>query len=371
MAGRVFILGAGASKSDTKHLEISMPLATEFFDESYLQKHWDISNPYQTRIKFKDSALCRVVEQYFAKHGKANKLKIHNVNIEEVYSFIEAYGSVSGSRSDLFDLLSAARQELLKYIIGVVRYVPFPLTKTRLHTLIAKKIKPDDSILSFNWDLLLDTTLKQTIGGRKLLAAQKRLLRGQGADPKDDYSEIAHRQLHEGYLLKLHGSVNLAACVNKSCVRHSSPYWFDELEETPDFWPCDSCGNRIEVLIIPPHAHKSYATSRFFSLQASIAAEKLSIADEIIIIGYSFPAFDLEARAMMRLARLDPDSPTDFETLLKRVVVVNPEADTNSYIEKICDLFGIGGQKPHGHQVKLKTYLSVDEYIRKELSSSR
>ena len=44
MPGRVFILGAGASREDTKHSVLPMPLANDFFLTEYINTHWHNPN---------------------------------------------------------------------------------------------------------------------------------------------------------------------------------------------------------------------------------------------------------------------------------------------------------------------------------------
>ena len=114
--------------------------------------------------------------------------------------------------------------------------------------------------------------------------------------------------------------------------------------------------------------NKSYRANRFFQLQANIAARKLGVANEIIVIGYSFPDFDFEAKTIFRLARLDPKPEGDTENLLKKVTIINPQTSEKSYVNNIIDLFGIKhSKKVHGHDVELVLYDKIDSFIENEI----
>jgi hypothetical protein len=130
-------------------------------------------------------------------------------------------------------------------------------------------------------------------------------------------------------------------------------------EESPEYWECDECGSPTQELILSPHGAKTYTTNRYFRLQANLAAEKLSIAQRIVIIGYSFPAFDIEARSMLRCSRLDD---RHSEAWLREVVIVDPMVARRDRIKGIANLIGIDNENAHGHEVQLSLYKSVQEF---------
>ena len=177
------------------------------------------------------------------------------------------------------------------------------------------------------------------------------------------YEYSAANLRDNGYLIKLHGSVDLAICSNDHCRRHSSPYRFHEPEEILHDWPCSECGSQLEVYFLPPHVHKTYRASRYLRLLASIAAKRLFKATEIIAVGYSFPTFDFEALSIFRAARLEPWEIGESSDFLQRVTVVNPSVQKSDYRNRIREIFGVGRVPVHGQSVKLTTFKSVQEFI--------
>lgn len=374
MPGRVIILGAGASKQDTLDLNPAMPLATEFFDSRLLREHWyDI----ERGSTFKDSALATVLLHYFGLEIPDSPPPNHMVgyvNIEEVYSFIESMHGLASIDASNHALLVRAREDLLAYVKHVVQYKPYRLKSMPLHDCLVQLIGPQDTIISFNWDLIVDHALEKTVQGRELLASQERLLNpfANISATIKDYEHTAYEDLHRGLLIKIHGSVNLAVCTNAGCMRRDVPYRYNLDSEGVEYWPCNACGSRLETFIVPPHAHKSYSRSRFLRLQASWAVTKLAMASEIWIIGYSFPEFDQEARALFRSARLDPIHGAGSESWLRKVVVVNPEVEDSRYMHKVNDLFGIDyAEQAYGHPIELKAYKTVRGFIRATSRTSK
>jgi hypothetical protein len=314
--------------------------------------------------------------------------------VEKIFSFLENFESIYASTSYQRGIFFKAKEELLEYIYSAIRYAPdtsAPEFMRRIkdannfeelninqknkyskilktHNAVVSNLNENDSIISFNWDLLLDTAL--WVNNKEVyFALRDELLNPFGACQNQlgrRYGYFSGDDIHQGYFFKMHGSVNLASCTNKNCIRFNFPVVLDEFEaETPDLLQCDVCFAPIQILIIPPHGNKSYRSNRFFKLQAGIAAQKLQIAEEIISIGYSFPDFDLEANSLMRLARLDPKVESDdTETFLKKIIVVNKEVDDKEYVEKIIDIFGLDNcPKTHGHRVDLELYNNVDGFI--------
>jgi len=365
MPGTLYIIGAGASKADTQHLKFPLPLATEFFQPRYTSAYW----PPGHKSNFRTSMLRRVLEQYFSLgHGKYSEASIQAANVEEVYSFLHCHYAVYRAQSIHPEYLETARKELLEYIVCLVNGITSEVKTPALYSVLAKGVRPLDTIVSFNWDVLLELALQRTPIGRKLLKSQERIVNPLLSSKVPSYEDNKVRQLHEGLLLKLHGGTNLTVCTNRECLRHSFPYlWHPDVWGSPDYWGCEACGASTEILIMPPYVHKSYATSRFFSLQANLAAQKLGMADEIVILGYSLSQYDFEAQTMIRCSRVgigerieDPS----VETFLRRVVLVNPQVETSEYVGRARNLFGLEARQSHGHKVELALYESIHSFLK-------
>ena len=393
MPGRVFILGAGASHEDTKHTALAMPLANDFFLSEYLNHGWPIDYGIP---KFTESNLATILSCYFRIEFEivGNKIRSSkSVNIEEVLTFLENYENVYLSASHQTDIFLRAKKELLSYIHDVILHTPshgspeflrrLSNSKTeaslkkketkrsaaafKFHNKILSTLTGKDSVITFNWDLIADSVL---------LANNKDHyfnLRDQLLNPFSpssrggrDLGYFSGDELHQGYYLKLHGSVNMACCINKECARHQFPILLDEFEaETPHLYFCNLCYGPLEILILPPLINKSFRANRFFKLQAGIAAHKLQIATEVIVIGYSFPWFDFEANSFMRLTRLEPRKEVeDEETFLEKIIIVNPQVRDGEYVRRVTDLFGIAHSRDlHGHEVDLVLYATISDFV--------
>lgn len=143
------------------------------------------------------------------------------------------------------------------------------------------------TIVSFNWDLVLDELL--------LNADSIREQYGFGDEPDAPM------------LLKPHGSLNwfnekqAAFIKNEKVVElaqsDSKGTWaFTEFRS-----PLSKRGRRYDPLIVPPHYMKRFDQPGFQKVWNACVA-KLSTASEVVFIGYSQPPSDFHARFMLRCA---------------------------------------------------------------------
>ena len=391
-------MGAGMSLEDTKNETLPMPLANDFFQAKYILKHWDeIDNRYGN---FSESPLATILSLYFGAHIKEDRTGLivkGRPNVEEVYSFLESFESIYSAVSFERELFLEAKRQLLYYVRNVILSTPqtydfdthrllvdgnIKITKElkalqrrrnkekkrfKTHYAISSMLSPQDTIISFNWDLLLETVL--AFDGKHLhyFESRDRIMSPFYADMKAPWRRVVLGIGNDtsGYLLKMHGSVNMVNCTNINCLRNQFPYILDYLDaEFPEAHFCDCCGSPLEVLIVPPSIKKTYKANRFFQLQANIAADRLRRASEIVVIGYSFPSFDFDSSSLIRLVRLDPRSPRELSTILEKITIVNPEVNDRKYVHKIKDLFGISyAKKAHHQKVEMILYDSVDAYL--------
>ena len=364
MRGRVFILGAGASRNDTMSAEYPSPLATEFFDRNYVNAFWRGGV-----AKFRRSKLGIVLRQYFGIEAASGE----HVNVEEVYSFLDlAPALVRRPQLVHTELLDIARSELRRYITRVIRETGVLSRKARLYPWLARNLGEWDSIISFNWDTLLDTALYRGRIPHPLLLRWWELLTpavppsAQALDEvkSDIFDELTAPYQIGGNIIKLHGSINLARCVRDSCRRQVFPYRVADTSCIDDAeFKCLECGDQLDVMLVPPHVHKSYLTNMQLKFLASVAALELTRASEIIIIGYSFPRFDFESQSLFRVARLEPWEVGQSLTNLNRVVLVNPEVKDCTYVQKVTDLLGVAKSAAHGQHIPLVLYETVDGFL--------
>lgn len=362
MQKTVYILGAGSSRAATHQRELPTPLATEFFKPEYLKEYWydlEFGGP------FDQSPLHFVLSRYFVSDAEdTDGIGVSDLNIEEVYSFLHSYDRVFQSSSHRQWDFETARRQLRKYIIAVVRYSSWRLDDQGYLKRLASKIGPSDSIITFNWDTLIEQALQKSKRSvcRELLSTQFGLIESMHTHAVSTHDD-RYRRLHAGRLIKVHGSVNYTACKNQACRRSKIPYIWELNEEAPEFWPCIECESPTEVMILAPHGAKTYSASNYFKSQASLAAKAISLASRIVIIGYSVPIFDIEARSMLRCARLDDDA---SEAWLSEVILVDPRSGNRMFVNELRNLIGADNHGAHGHSVSFRTYQDVESFVRAE-----
>lgn len=152
------------------------------------------------------------------------------------------------------------------------------------------------SFITFNYDLLLD----------KAVSINDRDLIGDYAVPFakvfnfDRYERILRnkRLPSDVDILKLHGSLNWAVCTACSAP-HLAYYW--RYTRLPQFH-CSCCQALLAPVLVPPSYRKSIGKYPFLADVWRKAQEVVGQADEIIVIGYSFPEADLEARWLFKKA---------------------------------------------------------------------
>jgi NAD-dependent SIR2 family protein deacetylase len=362
MPGTVFVIGAGASRAVTAYAELPTPLANEFFNEKYISQFWYANN---FGMEFIDSSLFFILRRYFSSEPDNLENKrpdFNNINVEEVYSFLHSFDKVFSGVSYRRNVFETARKQLHQYIIDVIRYTSWSFSDLTIIEKLISKLKPEDSLITFNWDTLIDQALersKKAVAKNLLKTLMQSVIVNHTPRTEDWDSRV--RQLHSGRFIKLHGAINLTQCTNQKCFRHENPYVWKTSEETPAHWVCDECGSPTEEMILAPHGAKTYSSGRFFQQQANLAAEKLSIAQRIVIIGYSFPVFDIEARSMLRCSRIDDEYGS--EAHLSEVCIVDPRVIEKAYINSLSSLLGVDNFGAHGHLVSLKLFASLDDYF--------
>jgi len=270
------------------------------------------------------------------------------------------------------------------------------------HRMIANNLKPEDTVITLNWDTLMDRALS--------VETDWNMNWGYGVKPRSVFSDgwkpAEERPLNVGAptLLKLHGSTNWLT--GYALLDNGHPFLSHDLdpdtlhvfEQTNEPYACFagrymegyqpySYGyyppNLIDVpgrpapegmvivsarpkvpwrkegsaprgglvsmpLIIPPVKQKAYEMfgSLFADLWSS-AETALAEADEIVIIGYSFPRTDLQSNLLFQKAFSRRSS-------MPRVTIIDPAPQ--HVADKFRSELGIGGD----HLRVISDYFSAD-----------
>ena len=382
---RVLLLGAGASKSyGDSPTGLSMPIARDFFPTFFSLEI--ASNPWVLR----DGLI------YYLTHEcgirDPDEYLMSGVDIEAIHSEIALkLASVANDQHSIDRIIYVKPYIQLIFLFATTlnEIANGPVSSSHLD--LANFLRPDDVVITFNWDTLMERALMET-----------------GHWNVDDgYGVKPHSVFRDGWMgprstaslapkvIKLHGSVNWITAYpiyegEELVLTHtlpadslfvyehatkpystyagrymdgyapltfgyyppnltnvpgrSAPEGFVLVQLRPKFpWvpegQADDGGLISMPLIIPPVREKSYEF--FGSLFEGLwqqAEEALRLCDEIIVIGYSFPRTDVRSHTLFTKAFMKRDS-------VPRVTIVDPSPDRPS--EKFRMDFGIPETQLH------------------------
>jgi len=269
----LYILGAGCS------VENGIPLVKNFFNEMIAS---DITN-----FKWNFNRIYTFHENNFP-----------DSNIEEFLSYLDLYIGL-GKNLEGFNI-KKIREEL---VILIGKFIELKLEgnwkSKHYQAFLENKLKRNDAVISFNWDIMLDNI--------KFLDND-----GGAINYGTDFYSIGleskniHKTKKSGFeLLKLHGSLNWLYCpkCNKRFVSIGRKIFSKVYEEEIKCPNCKKC--ILKPVIIPPTFSKNIGGP---TTETSIipiwneAFEQIIKAKKIVIIGYSFPEDDIHFKYFIRSA---------------------------------------------------------------------
>ena len=314
---KVFVLGAGASYGDTlcpmgktDGDQNRVPLIDGFFAAEFLNGSLpEIQTTYEpllTRIR----ELWNIRDPF----GSGMWAKL---NLEEVFSFFSIeneFFPVDSDEKAQSQLLVNALKRYIERVIATASYEKYG----KCSRLLRERLAVNDTIISFNYDLLLDqelSTATQYSNFKSILLEEPTLGDGTRIFSGDD----------PGLYLKMHGSLNWFVCTSDGCP-HSTTLDIDL--EKRSYRPalsggnfiCERCKGPMTSFIIPPLLNKPIIKSPLLRTIWSNARNELSHAREIVIVGYSFPPSDFHATWLFRSA-------SQGAARLDRIWIVNPLND--------------------------------------------
>ncbi|MDA6066806.1 hypothetical protein OH214_06665 [Idiomarina abyssalis] len=387
----LILLGAGASKSYADSpTGLRMPIARDFF-----------STFEQLKISENPWVLIDGLLDYVMHVKSENPLDFlrSNIDIEELYTEIEENLNLYKGKDATIERIRAFKSYTqLVFIFSAVLNEIQNGSISKPHRQLAKKIKPDDVVVTFNWDTLMDRALKSE--------TEWETDEGYGFNPKSIYREgwvaPVQKERSAPELIKLHGSVNwlsshpISPEEDIELTQEAAPdtVWVYESARKPyscfagrymggyeelsyGYYPpniLDDPGKKIDdgyvlvrarvkfpwvpegtsdnsglvsiPLIIPPVKEKNY--HRYGTLFEDLwrnAQTGIENASHIIIIGYSFPRTDLKSNKLFLDAFLNRKD-------IPFVTILDPAPELIA--EKFKMEFGI----PESHLRVFKEYFS-------------
>ncbi len=382
----VIILGAGASKSYSESpTGQKMPIANDFFKTFH---NLDIASNSWVLIGF--------IIQYFAQYRNKKTLDFldFNEDIEILHSEVKnrLLESLISSENNFFNKENAlnnmqyykAYMELIFLFTSVINEIQNgPVSKPHLN--LIKYINPDDSIITFNWDTLMDRALSESTDWNTSVGyyvKPSKIYRNGWVDTNKK------EEKKYPYLIKLHGSTNWITShlipengklemlqetnaddfyIYESSIDPYSTYDGRYMPGYTNFsygyYPpnlplkgkkipegmmlmkniirtgfnlkgeADSFGLVSMPLIIPPVHNKEYDFyGNIFSTLWSKAEEDITKAEKIILIGYSFPITDIRTNNLFKRA-------FSKRKTMPQIIIVNP--NSSQIEERFIFEFGI------------------------------
>jgi len=279
------------------------------------------------------------------------------VNIEDVFTHLE----IDIERSPTSELLGI-RQALLSLIQTLLITLEGKVSDRsgEYHELV-NKLGQTDTLITYNWDLLLDNAMNRTI----LLERLYRERVDRSSNPVSfgpymsfvaDFTAVRewfglrqsrlrdpyhHWRPDKGFYLKLHGSADWFYCQNTTCRAFGLVF---PLLRPLESKCCADCHERLDVLIVPPVLNKDYRKNALVRRVWNVAALEIATAEELLVWGYSLPPTDFHSTWLFRQAREGP---------LKKLVLINP---SEGYFSRFVDMF-------RGRTVKISAYRNYHDFI--------
>ena len=298
----LFVLGAGATRGasfvDAATNPCLPPLDADFYAQ--LQR---IRNPkHQCTIR-------EVIKDTVDLFGVN-----FQVTMEAVFTTLEHTARMietTGERRDFKRAdLDEKKKNLMQAIAATLEESLCPAKREgeecKYHAQLVSKMKPKDAIITFNYDCLIDETLRRHGDGKWNPRYGYGLNLGRGRSnlvighAKWAPKKLANRNTTVS-VYKLHGSLHFLVEGDRVQLKER-PY-------TKQF------GN-MRFTILPPESNKRYDQSIFRRIWKQ-AGQALHSTKHLVVIGYSFPITDSHSQALFRISVRHEN--------LKSLVLVNPD----------------------------------------------
>lgn len=334
----VLIFGAGATRGGLEGRSFPPPpIDNDFFNISgQLEGHGT------------SKVVHRVLQSVWELYGKTNGISLEkyyrDIETREVIgTFAKTANQPKNWKARRIDLEELIRRVYIHTTCERERG-PFKPQKSRFHRGILSRIKTNDTIITFNYDLLIE----ESMGLNQLWNP----IYGYGVKVQGKTHDWCRKWLETRrfdkvkkakiLLLKLHGSLNWNLYNNKNIRLKPHPYVVRTKNKKPTF---------DKVSILPPGWNKQINKKPYKSFW-KFARLKLEKCKTIIILGYSLPETDLLAQSLIsEVVRLRKAR----ENYIKELHLADPSGKVR---EKFIQIFtpALG---PHG---KIFQYYDLKDF---------
>jgi hypothetical protein len=290
----VFILGAGATRGAFPHVNVNLkriraPLNSDFFA---IAKKYAGAEDDGSGFRSRYERLRRVFREEFPTRGRwpipmeeAFSLLYVSKDFPEIYVSGRGRPRTAGSRREIKDFL--------RLVFGILTAIEIRVERENLYSQLVAALTPDDTIITLNYDTLLDSCLAR-VGWDPWrgygLTGGKNKIDWRGRRP------TLNPQLSGVKLLKLHGSLNWyvrGSYDQLSRVFDSKPnkVLISENPRTNEF-------SRFIRQIVPPIYGKFFGHDHWRQLWGA-AHEAVTEAEALVVIGCSLAETDFHLTGML------------------------------------------------------------------------
>lgn len=328
---RIFVLGAGSSISHDR----SFPSIKDFFAKAR-EAGIDLSGEFPELCQY-------ALDNFGINIGDGSKTA--SVNIETIFTNLEI---------DLERSQNALLQQIKDQLLVMIQRILLQVAEKGKNSeskdgdlnRLVQLLGPSDTVITFNWDILLDGFL----GREEVL----QWIKHQGEPVKNCYwNFVAQMSGHgenildnmeyrppyttwdnkSGYFLKMHGSIDWIFCKNELCKIVGKGFLSQSIGQTRY---CSNCHEPVEALLIPPVLNKQYRQYHLIRRIWNTALKEVETANDLIIWGYSLPETDFYSSWLLRNAR----KTLNTLTIINPDVIVGDKRKINeNYLARFRDIF--------------------------------
>lgn len=295
----VYVLGAGASKAAIPNAPLMAQLLPEVL-ELFRREPLYSEDPWQSRV--------RRINHFIHDFFQLNPGDLPN--LEDILTQLDDAILERRPLSKQYDIpyLRTLREDLVFAICEILR-IKLMFMEDRGRQLMERFVqglRPNDSILSLNYDIIVDNALASHSYTRPALLIDYGLAVRYALESDHilrEYNLSAEPQQNPPPpLYKLHGSLNWLYC--PSCQQLDvtiGEKGVHYIYEEGSHYACPVCQVRYDPLIITPTLLKTYDNMLLRQVWRG-AEDKVAKADEVVFIGYSLPDADVQLRCMLKRA---------------------------------------------------------------------
>jgi len=316
---RVVIIGAGASidASDSK-----LPSATNFF--RCIRNHSELSPELESpHVRETLESLLPL------SLSDPTSLKVlDTLNIEDVFTLASLEAEMDANDKRLWYLTELIRKTIVTCSQEVKNGGNYA-------TFVKEILDDQTSMISFNWDTLLDQALPDYYPPGVSIANNPSLhreyLRICTAETSfnsfygEDRPPPLKTFIAKPAYLKLHGSIDAVVCKNQHCRNYLLPF---RVTHCTGYHYCQDCYEKVAPFIVPPIQNKPIRQFHHIRRAWMLASKLIQQADEVIVWGYSLPATDHWSRWLMGHV-------WGPEASCRKLVIINPQVAAFSRRKKV------------------------------------